>query len=290
MIGLVLQACTSTPEPPAPVVPSASEARPAPPEPPIVGLALGESTTCVRRSDDRTVCRGVRRMPPTRLAGALSVTDTAVCARSAGRVRCLRDGVDREAASAFVEVVSGAGGASCGRDPDGGVWCFRGTGEDGATLVPLDLPRPAVALAASLRTRALLDDGTLVSFDPYVATTGDGTVQIDARQIRELRGTLLQACWRTDTTVTCRSDGGPERISGIDRPSALAVGLFHGCALQDGVPWCWGPGPIAAPVPDVVGATAIAAGSFHGCALLDTGALRCWGRDDHGQVSGPFAP
>lgn len=33
--------------------------------------------------------------------------------------------------------------------------------------------------------------------------------------------------------------------------------------------------------------TAISAGIFHTCALSATGAMRCWGSDDFGQISVP---
>lgn len=256
--------------------------------PNIVGVALGEFTTCIRRSDDRVACRGVLDAPPTLLPGALDVTDLAVCARTGGTVRCLREGSDQEAPTAFVEIVLGSGGASCGRDPDGGVWCFTGTTEDGATLRPVTLASPARRLVGASRTFVLEDDGVLVAFDPYAVMTGTGDAEPIADGVLELDGTLLEACWRTEGGVTCERDTVRRRVRGVDHPTNLAVGLFHGCVLEAGVPRCWGRDLVAKVVEGLDRIVAIDAGSFHTCAVRDDGDLRCWGADKAGQVSGAF--
>src|SRR5690606_20438424 len=84
----------------------------------------------------------------------------------------------------------------------------------------------------------------------------------------------------------------------------LAVGRDHTCALlQSGLVQCWGRNDFgqlgygttehlgdAEPVTSfgyaTLGDTAthIAAGGDHTCALLESGALRCWGRNDFGQL------
>ena len=82
----------------------------------------------------------------------------------------------------------------------------------------------------------------------------------------------------------------------------LTAGQWHTCALTgSGAVKCWGSagynllgdgssGPHPAPVA-VLGldgvaesATAVAAGASHVCAILDSGAMKCWGSDGHGQL------
>jgi len=89
---------------------------------------------------------------------------------------------------------------------------------------------------------------------------------------------------------------------------ALALGGYHGCALgANGVVKCWGQNAYGqlglgdrddrGDEPDELGealaavdlgegrrARAIAAGRAHSCALLDDGAVRCWGKNDLGQL------
>lgn len=278
----LLVACGGSPDPET-VGPDPA-ADPDPAAEPVVALALGESTTCTVAPGDRVRCVGRHPLAPTRLAGALTVTDTGVCARARGRVRCVREGHDSDAPTAFVELGIGSGGAGCGRDADGGVWCFDGEVEvPGATLRPVALPAAAVRLVASLRTWALLADGTLWSFDPYAVRTGTGAARPEATGVAELDGELLQACWRTSGAVTCVGPEGAAPVPGLSGATAIAVGSLHGCALRDGVPWCWARSTddrAATPVPGVTGAVAIDAGSAHTCALLGSVEVRCWSPGD----------
>ena len=81
---------------------------------------------------------------------------------------------------------------------------------------------------------------------------------------------------------------------------AIAAGGIHTCALLDtGALKCWGCGRFGqlgiagdysdqkTPV-DVEGLSnnvaAVFAGRYNTCVLLDTGTLKCWGRNNHGQL------
>jgi alpha-tubulin suppressor-like RCC1 family protein len=81
--------------------------------------------------------------------------------------------------------------------------------------------------------------------------------------------------------------------------SRIAAGDFHTCALTSaGGVKCWGsnlygqlgngPNPDSNVPVDVSGlasgVTAVAAGGYHSCALTDAGAVKCWGRNDLGQL------
>lgn len=83
------------------------------------------------------------------------------------------------------------------------------------------------------------------------------------------------------------------------RAVEVATGQSHTCALLiNGTVRCWGANSYGqlgndtttgSPTPvSVVGlpkkATAITAGALHTCALLEDGTLRCWGRNDKGQL------
>jgi alpha-tubulin suppressor-like RCC1 family protein len=91
----------------------------------------------------------------------------------------------------------------------------------------------------------------------------------------------------------------PARVVGIDDAVAVAAGTWRSCALRaDRSVWCWGNdvlGGLGNGLPDessnvpvrVLGiddAIAIAAGEDHACALRATGAVRCWGRNQMGQL------
>lgn len=102
-------------------------------------------------------------------------------------------------------------------------------------------------------------------------------------------------------------DEHPETAGDVDVGGTVvqvSAGGEHTCAvLDDGSVRCWGQGqygqlgyaavddigddepPSAAGPVDVGGnVIQVEAGNWHTCALLDTGAVRCWGNDDGGQL------
>ena len=99
-------------------------------------------------------------------------------------------------------------------------------------------------------------------------------------------------CWGGSSLI-------PEIISGLDNAIAISVGGGHICAvLTTGGVKCWGGNTYGqlgnnstmestTPV-DVTGLTsgviAISAGVYHTCAVLASGGVKCWGRNDYGQL------
>lgn len=91
----------------------------------------------------------------------------------------------------------------------------------------------------------------------------------------------------------------PVGVSGIDDAVAIDAGFDHACALiAGGALQCWGRGSegqlgngqflgLPTPVDVVVGserAVALGVGNTHGCAVLESGSLKCWGRNANGQL------
>jgi alpha-tubulin suppressor-like RCC1 family protein len=92
----------------------------------------------------------------------------------------------------------------------------------------------------------------------------------------------------------------PVTVNGLTGAVALAAGYGHTCALLSNATLrCWGEnregqlgnGAIANPgtaqpvsVSGITGATAVTTGAYHTCALLNTGTVRCWGRNHQGQL------
>ena len=118
----------------------------------------------------------------------------------------------------------------------------------------------------------------------------------------------LMASWDTATPSDIGDDEMPVSAGDVDVGGTvvqLAAGGSHTCALLDtGAVRCWGDGPHgqlgygntdniaddetpASSAGDVnVGGSVVqlAAGGYHTCALLDTGAVRCWGLGNDGQL------
>jgi alpha-tubulin suppressor-like RCC1 family protein len=154
-----------------------------------------------------------------------------------------------------------------------------------------------------------LGDGTYLSADlpqPVArATSGITAVAAGWSHACALRSTGELDCWGANaqgqlgdgTTVDSRA---PVAVAGIGgKVTAVAAGYRHTCALlETGGVKCWGGdasgslgdgGALSRNVPvDVSGLTAgvqaVDTGAGHTCALLESGAVKCWGWNNSGQV------
>lgn len=175
---------------------------------------------------------------------------------------------------------------SCAVSATGGVqcWGYNATGQIGDGTSGTSRPAPvgvsglssgvAQVGAGFEHTCARMTGGTVKCWgDNYSGQLGDGTLQTQRLT--------------------------PVNVPGLSGVTQIAVGGFHTCALAGGGVKCWGdnftgqvgdgtsgnrrPSPL-----DVTGLTsgvvAITAGGYHSCALLNTGGVKCWGRDDQGQL------
>lgn len=283
-------------------------------------LGLGHAATV---GDDETpaVADVPTQVPLDGLAKQLAVGHAFACARlEDARVRCWGRGdegqlgrgllpgthppVDVALGDDAAEIAAGAAHA-CARLTSGAVRCW-GDGSDGRLgygrpledgSVPeragdVPLGAPAVQLVAGdAHTCALLESGA-------VRCWGRG---VDGR----LGYGHAESIGDDEAPITAGDValGGPA--------TQLVAGRRHTCALlDDGVLRCWGDGsegqlgldpslrigdderPIDAPALDTgeLAVTAVFAGALadHTCARLDDGALRCWGRNEHGQVGLAF--
>jgi alpha-tubulin suppressor-like RCC1 family protein len=93
----------------------------------------------------------------------------------------------------------------------------------------------------------------------------------------------------------------PVQVSGITTAAAISTGDSHTCALlTGGTVKCWGynyygqlgngmygydsDSLIPVQISGITTATAISAGSSHSCAVLSSGAVKCWGYSEYGQL------
>lgn len=172
------------------------------------------------------------------------------------------------------------------------VWCwgFNYAGQVGVeldwdALVPVKVPLPAgeplEVVGGALHTCARMSNGPLLCWgDNSSGQLGDGQV---------LQDPIGRAT--------------PEPVIGVTAPEAVALGMRHTCALEDGAVWCWGGneegqlgnGLLSTDSSDVVSVptrveglpeqvAALAAGRDHTCAATADG-VWCWGLNDNGQAS-----
>ncbi|MCB9748785.1 MAG: hypothetical protein H6713_02135 [Myxococcales bacterium] len=118
------------------------------------------------------------------------------------------------------------------------------------------------------------------------------------------RGQLGQATTQSIGDDEYPAIAGPVSVSAEGLITQLAAGGDHTCALlDDGSVRCWGDntyGQLGYGHTDVIGddeppkyvsavnvggaVKQLAAGTYHTCALLTSGAVRCWGNGDYGQL------
>jgi alpha-tubulin suppressor-like RCC1 family protein len=111
-------------------------------------------------------------------------------------------------------------------------------------------------------------------------------------------------CWGSDDDGQLGRDGPPApatAVPGITRAAGVTAGADHTCAvLEDARVMCWGSNrrgqlgrhvlergkiiPTPAPVATISAARRVAAGGEHTCALVEDGGVKCWGRNDAGQL------
>jgi alpha-tubulin suppressor-like RCC1 family protein len=163
------------------------------------------------------------------------------------------------------------------------------------------------------RTCALLSDGTIKYWgggisEPATVTGLSGTVKAIAAgesHTCALMSNGTVKCWGDNTLgqlgdKTNITPYNPVDVYGISTATSIAAGRYHTCALMsDGSIKSWGYnyyGQLGdgynadrnAPV-NVTGLTGtvtatIATGISHTCALLSDGTVKCWGRNDYGQL------
>jgi hypothetical protein len=154
----------------------------------------------------------------------------------------------------------------------------------------------------------MLGDGTTTQrLTPVtvVGLSGVKAISAGADQTCALTITGTVKCWGRngygqlgDGTATDRLT--PVTVVGLTGVKAISSWGSHTCALiTSGTVLCWGwngdgqlgngtsdysrhPSPVT--VSGLTGITAISAGGFHTCALTTAGAVKCWGRNDYGQI------
>ena len=182
----------------------------------------------------------------------------------------------------------GAGGEyTCVRLPDGTVQCTgrnqfaqhgNGTIDNSPVLGPVsDITTATHVSAGDEYACALLADGTVKCWGlGESGQRGDGTFN------------------------TFPAGDAPVAVGGLTGAVALATGYGHTCArLSDATMRCWGEnrqgqlgnGTTASPgtpqpvtVNGITGVSAFTNGSYHTCAVPADGKVRCWGRNDSGQL------
>ncbi|GAB4561388.1 MAG: hypothetical protein Tsb0020_08840 [Haliangiales bacterium] len=189
-----------------------------------------------------------------------------------------------------IEVVAGEE-HTCALLASGAVRCW-GRGDLGQlgvvtqqALVPataVELGAPAVQIAAgAYHTCALLDSGEMRCW----GQNASGQLGVDHRNNVSqpaLESTVLLASGVTQVSAggahTCALlDSGAVQCWGTNGRGQLGLGYSEEVA-EPGMP------AIGSPIDFMGQAVNISAGSSHSCAVLTTGAVRCWGRNEEGEL------
>ncbi|MBP9205086.1 MAG: hypothetical protein KBG28_14045 [Kofleriaceae bacterium] len=215
-------------------------------------------------------------------------------------------------------------GHACAANQSGAVYCWgenhdgaiTGADELSATPRRVDLPGPAVAVAAGQGTScALGDDARLRCWglpdggDPGAASIVPTEVDLpgpvtDVAASRHFTCARAGAdgaafCWGLSVDGELGLLGGPDPVrqpmAGTEGATSLTVGHRHGCVGGPDGPVCWGlatssrlamasAGTWTAPtaVSSLTAASQVALGGRHGCGLF-AGDVRCWGSNFAGQ-------
>ncbi len=287
---------------------------------PMQAVSVGEEHSCGLSNAGAVLCWGLnffgqlgdgsqtQRLLPGPVSGlnagvsAIAIGGFHGCALRAGGVQCwganafgqLGNGSSGDQTTAVavqgladsVQAIAAGGQHSCALR-GGGVRCWGhnfagqlGDGSDQFRLSPVDV----IGLGSGVRAIAA---GV---FAHTCAITNTGGLR----------------CWGANDSGQLGDGTRTNRLTPVDVQGlssgvqAVALGAEHTCALlSGGAVRCWGSNDILqlgnesvqqdqltpAPVPGLEsGATALALGRTHSCALLAQGNVRCWGRNDFGQL------
>ena len=160
-------------------------------------------------------------------------------------------------------------------------------------------------------TYGSIGDGTTTSSMTPVQVAGleSGVQDIDTGEYHACALTASGGvkCWGGSNIYGEIGDGGaiqlrltPRTVYGLETGvKAISLGGNHSCALMDsGQIRCWGRDsqgqlgndaemvdkPIPVAVSGISGARAISSGGSFSCAITNTGSMKCWGSNSHGQL------
>ena len=262
--------------------------------------------TCALADDGAVKCWGGGNPTPTAVPGLTGATavsvGTSTCALiSDGSVKCwgsnfygeLGDGTTTDSATPVTVVgITGATAiavrtvAACALLSGGSIKCwghhFSGQGGMPSDYSPTPWTVPGITDASALGAG---DSNTC-------AVVTGGAIKCWGNSISDGEG---------GSTMSSRD---PISVTDISGATLVTDGVDHSCArLAGGVMKCWGQAyqgqlgdgtggegqwfnPVWTPVSVVgmTGARVITAGYSHTCAITEGGAVKCWGRNDQGQV------
>ena len=229
-------------------------------------LAVGANHTCVVRTDGDVTCWGANNQAQMGSGNA------------SGPVQGL---IPVELPSEAVAEAIHSGGEHVCALAQGALWCWGRNNQNQIDPAGTDVLPPQAM--------------------PVFAPPGAVGLGLEHSCVGEPGGTGLQ-CLGNNLNDELGGGGGQpvdSAIPGMQAIDELALGDDHGCARASGRVWCWGsdqygqlgqnmvagPTPMKTEVSLPSDATLLVAGSEHSCVALNGGmAVRCWGRNDDGQL------
>jgi alpha-tubulin suppressor-like RCC1 family protein len=196
------------------------------------------------------------------------------------------------------EVCDGRLDEDCAGGADDGCGCPTGTTRACLSATGCEAELGTAAYCASCTDACGWDCESTSCNDAVFVSAGGG----HTCAIRESRDVV---CWGEDMEIGDRVATDrltPFPVPGLPADVVQIATSYHTCALlSTGAVWCWGLnefGPLGDGTTDELDAVgpvsmlssavaSIAAGANHTCAALTTGAVRCWGSNEGGQIGDP---
>ena len=257
--------------------------------PRVLEVQVGDQHTCVRSQGVTTQmrCWGGN------LSGQLAYGPTAVSLPSPSTVAMGSAPLRIATGDDHTCAVLGAEGATAGN-----VWC-SGANESGQLGDPTAWGREYHLRASTLTGAVDVAAGpshtcAVVGADRRVRCVGANDRGQAPVEVEVPAPPAPERPWYCSFISCLDSSGlGPTPLTGVSR---IAVGGSGSCAVLDsGRVRCWGLGvlgdaafgqsSVAVEVPGITDAVDVSVGDDHACAAVLSGTtLRCWGRNDHGQL------